>query len=176
MTTLEPGASEVLTQGLRFSPRSTAFLASSAAPTMTEGLDVLVQEVIAAITTLPWSTEVWVPSSSVTRAGRDALVPSPEATGSEAGNVPSRSLSRLESETEFGRASQKAVLSSASAIRSCGRFGPAIDGTTVDRPRLSSSQYLTSWCWACGSCQSPCSLAYASTRSSCSGGRPVSVR
>ncbi len=53
MTTLEPGASVVLTQGLRARPRSTAFLASSAAPTMTLGLDVLVQDVIAAMTTEP---------------------------------------------------------------------------------------------------------------------------
>ena len=53
MTTLDPGASVVLTQGLRFRPLSTAFLASRAAPTMTEGLDVFVQEVMAAITTLP---------------------------------------------------------------------------------------------------------------------------
>src|SRR5207248_2082908 len=65
MTTLEPGASVVFTQGLRASPASTAFLASSAAPTITDGLEVLVQEVMAAITTEPWSTEVFVPSSSV---------------------------------------------------------------------------------------------------------------
>ena len=56
MTTLEPGASVVFTHGLRLSPRSTAFLASSAAPIITCGLDVLVQEVIAAITTAPWSS------------------------------------------------------------------------------------------------------------------------
>ena len=74
MTTLEPGASVVLTQGLRARPLSTAFLASSAAPTMTEGLDVFVQEVIAAMTTEPWSTSVSVPSSSVTRTGFDARV------------------------------------------------------------------------------------------------------
>ena len=51
MTTVEPGASEVLTQGLRFSPRSTAFFATSPAPIITLGFEVLVQEVIAAITT-----------------------------------------------------------------------------------------------------------------------------
>src|ERR1700747_2930700 len=95
MTTLDPGASEVFTHGLRFRPRSTAFLASRAAPTMTEGLDVFVQEVIAAITTLPWSTLVVVPSSSVTWTGFEARVPSPDATGSEAGKVPARPLSRL---------------------------------------------------------------------------------
>ena len=55
MTTREPGASEVLTHGLRVRPFSTAFLASSAAAIMTEGLEVLVQEVMAAMTTAPWS-------------------------------------------------------------------------------------------------------------------------
>ena len=51
MTTLEPGASVVLTHGLRSRPRSTAFLASRAAPIITDGLDVLVHEVMAAMTT-----------------------------------------------------------------------------------------------------------------------------
>src|ERR1700758_1355292 len=97
MTTLDPGASEVLTQGLRFRPRSTAFLASRAAPTMTDGFDVFVQEVIAAMTTEPWSTAVVGPSSSVTWIGFAARVPSPEATGSDAGKVPARPLSRLAS-------------------------------------------------------------------------------
>src|SRR5215213_232009 len=72
MTTLEPGASVVFTHGLRCSPRSTAFFASSAAPTMTDGLEVLVQDVIAAITTAPWSTSVSVPSSSRAQHAADA--------------------------------------------------------------------------------------------------------
>src|SRR5919109_349011 len=96
MTTLEPGASVVFTHGLRFSPASTAFLASSAAATITDGLEVLVQEVMAAITTEPWSTDVWVPSSSLTWAGEDGRgcdSPGPAATGSDAGNVPSTPLS-----------------------------------------------------------------------------------
>src|SRR5216683_8045084 len=71
MTTLEPGASVVFTQGLVASPASTAFLATSAAPTMTDGLEVLVQDVIAAITTEPWSTDVVVPSSRVTSVAAD---------------------------------------------------------------------------------------------------------
>src|SRR4028118_782294 len=69
MTTLDPGASVVFTHGLLTSPRSTAFLASGAAPIITCGLEVLVQEVIAAITTWPWSTSVSVPSSMTTRVG-----------------------------------------------------------------------------------------------------------
>src|SRR3954452_1978058 len=69
MTTLDPGASVVFTHGLAVRPRSPAFLASSAAPIITCGLDVLVQEVMAAITTCPWSTKVSVPSSMTTRVG-----------------------------------------------------------------------------------------------------------
>src|SRR4051794_8767088 len=69
MTTLDPGASVVFTHGLLVRPRSTAFLASSAAPIITCGLEVLVQEVMAAITTWPWSTKVSVPSSMTTRVG-----------------------------------------------------------------------------------------------------------
>src|SRR3954470_17614114 len=69
MTTLDPGASVVFTHGLAVRPRSTAFLASSAAPIITCGLEVFVQEVMAAITTWPWSTKVSVPSSMTTRVG-----------------------------------------------------------------------------------------------------------
>src|SRR5579875_2014794 len=103
MTTLEPGASVVLTQGLRASPASTAFLASSAAPTMTDGLEVFVQDVMAAITTAPWSMVTSVPSSSVTVVGADGRdgsaspgdsstgawspVSTSVETGSDAGNV-----------------------------------------------------------------------------------------
>ena len=56
MTTVEPGASEVFTQGLRARPRSIALRASRPAPTITLGLEVLVQLVIAAMTTRPWSS------------------------------------------------------------------------------------------------------------------------
>ncbi|MCY1439267.1 hypothetical protein D9M71_554980 [compost metagenome] len=59
MTTLEPGASELFTQGLRCRPRSTAFFASRPAAIITLGLEVLVQEVMAAITTAP-SCSRWV--------------------------------------------------------------------------------------------------------------------
>ena len=69
MTTFEPGASVVFTHGLRVRPRSTAFLASSAAPIITDGFDVLVHEVMAAIATAPWSSSNCVPSSSVTDTG-----------------------------------------------------------------------------------------------------------
>src|SRR5262245_1181001 len=51
VTTFEPGARLVFTHGARFSPRSTAFFATSPAPIITLGFEVLVQLVIAAITT-----------------------------------------------------------------------------------------------------------------------------
>src|SRR3954447_17822147 len=101
MTTLEPGASEVFTHGLRCRPRSTALRASSPAPTMTNGLDVLVHDVMAATTTAPWSTSTSSPSR-LTRAGLEGRLASvctgtpagaplasfcaPAAGGSEAGN------------------------------------------------------------------------------------------
>ena len=91
MTTFEPGARVVFTHGLRFRPFSTAFFASSAAPIITYGLEVLVQEVIAAMTTWPWSRVVSVPSSSVILTwcvGRVSLL----SIASEAGNVPFRPL------------------------------------------------------------------------------------
>ncbi len=55
MTTCEPGASEVLTHGLEVRPRSFAFFATRPAATSTDGFEVLVQEVMAAITTSPLS-------------------------------------------------------------------------------------------------------------------------
>src|SRR5262245_5822182 len=51
MTTRDPGASEVFTVGFTRNPRSTAFLAKRPAPSITVGLEVFVQEVIAAMTT-----------------------------------------------------------------------------------------------------------------------------
>src|SRR5258705_9413067 len=89
MTTLGPGASVVFTQGRLLSPCSTAFFASSAAATITEGLDVFVQEVIAAITTEPWSTSVRVPSSRVIGTGWLGRLPAPAPTGSTCGAPPS---------------------------------------------------------------------------------------
>src|SRR4029453_12061367 len=66
MTTLDPGAREVLTHGLEARPWSTALRASRAAASITDGLEVLVQLVMAAITTWPWSRSKRVPSSSWT--------------------------------------------------------------------------------------------------------------
>src|SRR3954454_6799316 len=66
MTTLEPGAIVVLTQGLVVRPLSTALRASRPAASITEGFDVLVQLVMAAMTTWPWSMSNVLPSAKVT--------------------------------------------------------------------------------------------------------------
>ena len=68
MTTLEPGARLVFTQGLTLSPRSTAFRASRPAPTSTYGFEVLVHDVMAAMTTLPCLSANFEPSSDVSTA------------------------------------------------------------------------------------------------------------
>src|SRR3569623_616688 len=54
VTTFEPGARLVFTQGFTCKPRRTALRASSPAAISTDGLEVLVQLVMAAITTEPW--------------------------------------------------------------------------------------------------------------------------
>src|SRR5215831_1651490 len=71
-TTCEPGASEVLTHGLGFKPRAAALRASRPAAIITLGLDVLVQEVIAAMTTSPWPRSCLRPATG-TRAGAPAF-------------------------------------------------------------------------------------------------------
>ena len=115
MTTREPGASEVLTHGLRVSPRAAAFLAIRPAPTITEGLDVLVHDVIAAIVTAPWPMVALLLSCTVAVAvSCSPHRPKPRSFGG------------------LLSVSRNARCMSASAIRSCGRFGPARLGTTVD--------------------------------------------
>src|ERR687887_1349171 len=83
MTTLEPGASEVFTHGLARRPRSTALRASRPAASITDGLEGLVQLVMAAITTWPWSSSNSSrPSSPRTVVGFDGRPPGPRGSGS----------------------------------------------------------------------------------------------
>ena len=182
MTTVEPGASEVFTHGLRRSPRSTALRASRPAPIITEGLEVLVQLVIAAITTRPWSSSKLVPSSRVTSTG-SPLPPSiaaataplsagrglprssscSSAGGSEAGKDSSLASSTplpicsAASGSNSRIASRNASLASASGTRSWGRFGPAMLGSTS--PRSSSRVAEKTGSSAPGSWNMPCSRA-----------------
>ena len=159
MTTLEPGASDVLTHGLDCSPRSTALRASRPAPIITDGFDVFVHDVIAAITTWPWSSSVSVPSASVsgtiseTRSATCAPpVPAPAGSGWRSCDgvaVRGRRVGGRErllgllvglgvgGSTRSSSAIRNEALDSVSETRSCGRFGPASDGTTS--PRSSSS-------------------------------------
>src|SRR6185295_3036105 len=105
---LDPGAKLVLTQGLLVKPFSTAFLAKRPAPIKTEGLDVLVQLVIAEITTEPWRRSNLSPFISTVTL----LLTSPLFI-------------------KDGSASLKAFLLSVNGTRSCGRRGPAKLGTTL---------------------------------------------
>ena len=54
VTTWLPGASEVFTHGFGTSPSARALRATRPAASITAGLEVLVHEVIEAITTSPW--------------------------------------------------------------------------------------------------------------------------
>src|SRR5437762_9978191 len=81
VTTFEPGARLVFTHGRDLSPYSTALFATRPAATMTDGLDVLVQLVIAAITTEPCcslqSTPSTLRSTCVGCGGAATAVPPP---------------------------------------------------------------------------------------------------
>ena len=73
MTTFEPGASVVLTHGLALRPFLLALRASRPAASMTDGFDVLVHDVIAAMATAPWSIVNSRPSFVATAVGSDAV-------------------------------------------------------------------------------------------------------
>ena len=117
MTTFEPGASVVFTHGLLCKPFSTAFFASNPAPIMTLGFEVLVHEVMEAMTTEPFVT---LPDRALTVTG----------TGDCA----------LFSERYVGTLFANALFASLSETRSCGRFGPAIEGTTVAKSNSRCSE------------------------------------
>src|SRR5579885_3214732 len=115
MTALDPGARLVLTQGLTERPLATAFLASKPAPMSTDGLEVFVHDVMAAVTTRPWPSLKSSPfedSSTSVPAG--------------AGKLPFLSFSLRSTST----AALQASLISARGTRSCGRLGPASEGST----------------------------------------------
>src|SRR3954463_6478313 len=75
VTAFDPGARDVLTVGPTRRPRATAFRASSPAPTITVGFDVLVHEVMAAMTTEP---SVTTDCSAVAATAAGVVVPSSE--------------------------------------------------------------------------------------------------
>ena len=136
MTTSEPGASEVLTQGAALRPFATALRASRPAPSITAGLEVLVQEVIAAITTEP--SQSWCSPSPMVifdtglAARRSAWGWSPPSAASSCTAQPTLRLA-----TRPSTFSLKFAFMSSSSTRSCGRLGPASEGLIV--PMSSSS-------------------------------------
>src|SRR5688572_14464803 len=130
VTTCEPGARLVLTHGLVVSPRSFALRASNPAAIITDGFDVFVQLVIAAITTEPCVIGN-VPRSVVTArvlaqwpgAAPPSLAHASIAAASAPARVPSSAPTALRHDR----------FESDSGTRSCGRLGPASDGTTDPR-------------------------------------------
>src|SRR5437868_2071237 len=114
-TTWLSGASDVLTQGFAFNPLAAALRANRPAPISTLGFDVLVQEVIAAITTSPWRRLKSRPSTAYRLSASSGFLYSPDS------------------------AVAKPAATAGSATRPSGRFGPAIDGTTSARSSVSVS-------------------------------------
>src|SRR5690606_24838344 len=72
-TTLEPGARVVFTHGFDLRPFFAAFRARSPAASMTDGFEVLVHDVIAAMVTAPWSIVKFSPPERDTELGLDAV-------------------------------------------------------------------------------------------------------
>src|SRR5712691_292981 len=138
-TTCEPGASEVLTQSLTDNPFATALRANRPAPTITFGLDVLVQDVIAAMTTSPWPRSCLRPATG-TRFDPPALE---KFLSREVASDGCRSKISLPPSPpllySLSIAVAKPAFTSLSATRSCGRLGPASDGSTCDSSSLSTS-------------------------------------
>jgi hypothetical protein len=114
-----------LTQGRLWSPFSTAFFASRPAPIITEGFEVLVQLVIAAMAMEPSATSTCWPCMVIAATG--AATATPPACLRAAGI-------KLFSDP------RKFCFSVASGTRSWGRRGPARLGTTVARSRISVAE------------------------------------
>src|SRR5262249_11211163 len=120
----EPGARLVLTHGLAVRPRAAAFFAKTPAATITDGFDVFVQLVIAAITTDPSCN---CPGGAVSGSGGFA----PNGPDARTSGRPAAAGFGCAADFNVGRASANAAFMSVRATRSCGRLGPARLGTTV---------------------------------------------
>src|ERR1700721_683758 len=110
----DPGASDVLMCGRTDNPASTAFLASSPAASITLGLLVFVQDVMAAISTSP------------------LRIDSPLAVAKERFSFSFGWLKPF-SPTGLLNSSENERFTCPISIRSCGRFGPGRDGVTDAR-------------------------------------------
>src|SRR5437868_1968340 len=149
-TTWLPGASDVFTHGFAVRPLAAALRANRPAPISTLGFEVLVQEVMAAITTSPWPRSKLRPST---------------------GKRFSASVAFLYS---LAMAAAKPSATAGSATRPSGRFGPAIDGTTS--PRSSVKVSVNTGSGEAEVRYRPCALAYFSTSATRSALRPEVFR
>src|ERR1700712_5736281 len=109
---------DVFTHGLEVRPFSTALRASSAAPSITEGFEVLVHDVIAATTTAPWSSTNSPCSSDFTVTGLDGLPSEPLAAEGRTSDSPS---SANDSDTE-SLAGKDSSTASSSLVSGAGLF------------------------------------------------------
>src|SRR5262245_3626375 len=117
---------------------------------MTSGFDVFVQLVIAAMTTAPSRTEPGASWTAVVGCG-PVVESGMIVAGAGAGFFAAWAADFI-----FGSASANDLRTSGKLTRSCGRAGPAMLGTTVERSRVRVSEYAASglfFVW-----NSPCSL------------------
>src|SRR5215204_3021387 len=176
VTTSDPGARLVLTHGFTLRPRLTALRATRPAPIMTLGFDVLVQLVMAATTTDPCVSPS-IPGTTpraLATATAEGAAPGALSSPCFSATLPAASAFGLRSAIMPSRACWNLYFAWRSDTRSCGRFGPARLGSTVERSRSHVVVYT-------GSVEvlfqnRPCSLAYASTRWTCAASRPVRRR
>src|SRR3569623_232487 len=170
VTTFEPGARLVFTQGFTCKPRRTALRASSPAAISTDGLEVLVQLVMAALTTEPWQrlyesplgwrTGTHLPNTSMPLSGCSSAYSGaismgwpPSANQRVISSLPRRAVSPSYC---FTSACRNDLRTSVNVTRSCGRAGPARLGSTSLRSNSTTFEYTASGCVP--SCQSPCAL------------------
>ena len=153
-----------MTYGFTVSPSSTAFLARSAAATITDGFEVFVQLVMAAMTTQPFSTLASCLACTATVARPSTGPPSSVSRDIASGSGLGPGLKTV----------LKLLHTSGSDTRSCGRLGPAtLDSTLL---RSSSSSSLNFGVTEPSTRNSPCSFVYRSTSSICERSRPVTSR
>ena len=136
---------------------------------------MFVHEVMAAITTEPCRT-----TSSSWACATASSSASPVSPGSVSCRTGPPSATKRPTSTAFGsgsplssNAAMNESHTSGSGTRSCGRFGPATEGTTADRSSSSTSENVGSG--SPSRRKSPCSFAYRSTRST-TASRPVNER
>ncbi len=159
-------------------PRSTAFFASSPAASITDGFDVFVQLVIAAMTTDPWSSTSAGAGAITSWAAGDSWPPSPQTPTDPAPWLSPTAASFCVLAGGSGRSDGSVFandcLRSRRGTRSCGRRGPATEGSIV--PRSSFSTVAKSGSGEVALWNRPWSFMYASTIATRSSVRPLKRR